>query len=299
VIVDKDGKTITTDGRTAVMEDPEGANFPWVPPTFADTMPDKLQGKDGEVSYASLAGKTIGIYFSAHWCPPCRGFTPELVKTYNKLKAEVKPFEIIFASSDRDEAAFNEYYGEMPWLTLPYADRAAKEKLSKVFGVEGIPSFHIIEHDGTVINNSGRGAVGGDPEGKDFPWHPKPINDLSSPDGINETPAVCILMEEADAGVQEDYKAALTAVAQPVFDAAKAKKGDPEMIFFYSTSDSGVSGQIRGMTNTTGKKVAMVLLDIPDNGGYYVSPAEEINQAAIENFIEMWKAKALDRQQLG
>lgn len=148
-------------------------------------------------------------------------------------------------------------------------------------------------HDGTVINNSGRGAVGGDPEGKDFPWHPKPINDLSSPDGINETPAVCILMEEADAGVQEDYKAALTAVAQPVFDAAKAKKGDPEMIFFYSTSDSGVSGQIRG------KKVAMVLLDIPDNGGYYVSPAEEINQAAIENFIEMWKAKALDRQQLG
>merc|ERR1711988_290441 len=196
VIVDKDGNLITKDGRSAVSSDPSGEKFPWVPPTYAECIGETLVRNDGtEVKYADLAGKTIGIYFSAHWCPPCRGFTPDLVKTYNKLQAAGKPFEVIFASSDRDEAAFKEYFGEMPWLSLPYSDRAAKEKLSKIFGVSGIPSFHIIEHDGTVINGNGRSAVGGDPEGAEFPWHPKPVNDLAAgPGAINETTAIIALM---------------------------------------------------------------------------------------------------------
>merc|ERR1711998_50468 len=205
VIVDKDGNTITTDGRSEVMSDPTGESFPWHPPAFADVMPKTLVRNDGtEVEYASLANKTIGIYFSAHWCPPCRGFTPDLVKTYNKLKAAGADFEVIFASSDRDEPSFKDYFGEMPWLALPFSDRAAKEKLSKIFGVSGIPSFHIIEHDGTVINNSGRSAVGGDPEGAEFPWHPKPVNDLAAgPDGINETPSVIVLMENVPKETQD------------------------------------------------------------------------------------------------
>jgi len=27
---------------------------------------------------AALGGKVVGLYFSAHWCPPCRQFTPVL-----------------------------------------------------------------------------------------------------------------------------------------------------------------------------------------------------------------------------
>ena len=40
--------------------------------------------KDGAVATTTaLAGKThIMVYFSAHWCPPCRGYTPELSKAY-------------------------------------------------------------------------------------------------------------------------------------------------------------------------------------------------------------------------
>ena len=29
-----------------------------------------------------------------------------------------------------------------------------------------------------MINDEGRGSVQGDPEGKDFPWIPKPLNPL-------------------------------------------------------------------------------------------------------------------------
>merc|ERR1711881_324529 len=251
VIIDKDGNTITTDGRSAVTEDPTGEKFPWVPPTFMESIGDTFVRNDGtEVKYADLAGKTIGIYFSAHWCPPCKGFTPELAKTYQKLQAAGKPFEIIFASSDRDEASFKEYHAEMPWIAIPFADRARKERLSKVFGVNGIPSFHIIEHDGTVINNDGRSAVGTDPEGAEFPWHPKPVNDLSGgPGDINETPSVIVFMESVAAGKQADIEAALTAVAAPIFEDAKAKKEDQPFCFLTGKSAGGITDRVRELVN--------------------------------------------------
>merc|ERR1712167_104473 len=82
------------------------------------------------------SGKPMGLYFSAHWCPPCRGFTPKLAEYYNNgLKDKM---EIIFVSSDRDQASFDEYSKEMPWLVLPYEKRDEKNILSKVFGVQGI-----------------------------------------------------------------------------------------------------------------------------------------------------------------
>ena len=44
-------------------------------------------------------------------------------------------FEIVFVSSDRDEASFKEYYAEMPWLALPFEDRAQKQSVSGEFDV--------------------------------------------------------------------------------------------------------------------------------------------------------------------
>lgn len=48
----------------------------------------------------------------------CRQFTPVLAKFY-KAHATKKKFEIIFVSSDRDNAQFMEYFGTMPWVALP------------------------------------------------------------------------------------------------------------------------------------------------------------------------------------
>merc|ERR1711988_10913 len=303
VIVDKEGKTITTDGRSAVTEDPTGSNFPWIPPTFAEVTANlTLVKNDGsEVPYSSLQGKTIGIYFSAHWCPPCRGFTPELVKTYNKMKEQGKEFEIIFASSDRDEGSFKEYFREMPWLALPYSERELKEKLSKIFNVEGIPSFHIIEHDGTVINNNGRGAVGGDPEGLEFPWYPKPVNDLAAgPDGINETPSVILLMEGVAAEKQSKLSVALEDVAKRVFADAKAKKEEAEFCFFTGKSAGGITDRVRQLCQG-GEATAqpqLFLLDIPDNGGFYQAEVSDVTEKSITAFIADYKSGSLTRKQL-
>ena len=85
---------------------------------------EKVVGKDGkEIDVADICGegKIVGLYYSAHWCPPCRAFTPKLVSWYEKVKG--KGLEIIFVSCDRDENGFNEYYGSMPWLAMPYDDK--------------------------------------------------------------------------------------------------------------------------------------------------------------------------------
>jgi nucleoredoxin len=47
-------------------------------------------------------------------------------------------------SSDKDATQFEEYYGEMPWLALPFSDRQRKEALSQFFGVSGIPHFVMV-----------------------------------------------------------------------------------------------------------------------------------------------------------
>jgi len=71
--------------------------------------------------------EAVMIYFSAHWCPPCKGFTPKLAEVYNTLKSKGKKVEIVFASSDQDQAAFDGYFAEMPWKALPFTESAKKE----------------------------------------------------------------------------------------------------------------------------------------------------------------------------
>jgi len=84
-----------------------------------DLFGETLLTKDGEKPTSEiLKDKVVGVYFSAHWCPPCRGFTPKLAEWYTK-DLKTKGMEIVFVSSDKDEGQFTSYYGEQPWVALP------------------------------------------------------------------------------------------------------------------------------------------------------------------------------------
>jgi len=99
-----------------------------------------------ETSDALANKKLICLYFSAHWCPPCRAFTPVLEEKYKELKG-IAPgdMEVVFVSSDRDSGSFDEYYASMSWLAIPFADRAAKQRVSEKFGVNGIPTLVVLD----------------------------------------------------------------------------------------------------------------------------------------------------------
>jgi thiol-disulfide isomerase/thioredoxin len=105
----------------------------------------------------SLKGKMVGIYFSAQWCPPCRLFTPKLVEFRNKI---AKDFEVVFVSSDRDEASMQAYMKEagMPWPALPFG-LEKKTALSKTFEIRGIPSLVVLNDKGIRISGNSRNDV--------------------------------------------------------------------------------------------------------------------------------------------
>lgn len=90
------------------------------------------------VDDAALSEKPyLLFYYSAHWCPPCRKFTPKLVEFYNE-NGGGEAFEIVFVSADRSEKEMREYMEgvEMPWLAVNYDDIAST-------GVESYASRYI------------------------------------------------------------------------------------------------------------------------------------------------------------
>ena len=130
-----------------------------------------LDAKGTEVSKKALAGKTVGIYFSAHWCPPCRSFTPKLVKFRDANK---KDFEVVFVSSDRSPKAQLDYMKEtgMKWYTMPHRSSAANA-LAKKYGVRGIPALIIVSPEGKTITKNGRGDVSSNAGGALKAWAKK------------------------------------------------------------------------------------------------------------------------------
>lgn len=107
-----------------------------------------------------LNAKIYGIYFSAHWCPPCRQFSPVLVDAYNEIQEDGGRFEILFVSSDQTESAMFDYMNalEMPWLAVEFGSDEA-DGLKEDYDVRGIPKLIIIDADGNLITEDGRADV--------------------------------------------------------------------------------------------------------------------------------------------
>jgi len=110
---------------------------------YIDEIKDSLDGPEIEGS-----PKYVALYFSAHWCPPCRMFTPKLVEWYNKFKAEHPNFELVFVSSDQDENAMKEYIDgdKMPWPYVKFDDR--EEEIFRKYSSDGIPYLVLVGEDG-------------------------------------------------------------------------------------------------------------------------------------------------------
>ncbi|KAM0961907.1 hypothetical protein ACFX2I_021103 [Malus domestica] len=178
VIIGADGKTLGENVADAIDEHGSLA-YPFTPEKFAELVEiekakEKAQtlesilisgdrnfviGKDGtQIPVTDLVGKNILLYFSAHWCPPCRAFLPKLVEAYHEIKAKDDALEVIFISSDRDQDSFDEFFATMPWLALPFGD-SRKAFLSRKFKVQGIPMLIAIGPTGQTVTKEARNLI--------------------------------------------------------------------------------------------------------------------------------------------
>lgn len=279
------GEVYQTNGRAAVMDK---RHFPYREATMDQCLSAVIDGAGNQVDLEELKSKkTLAIYFSAHWCPPCRGFTPELAKTYNAMVARAgdsKDFEFIFVSKDKDLEAFQGYFKEMPWKALNFkADNFTllRETLNTKFGVRGIPALGLMTPDGTILRKNARQAVDSDKTGESFPWPAKKICDIDSPfmimDNFVNTPSIILMLDNLDDKVQE---AAMKCWEKHANE--QHALGGKRECFHFTAKGGNLASRIRELCLQVKDDNRMILLDNA-TASYYVSelPESETDIAAF------------------
>lgn len=118
------------------------------------------------------------LYFSAHWCPPCRKFTPKLITLYEKLQTGSKSVELVFCSLDKSKDEYDEYTSDIPWLCMPF-DAMESKKMASKYKTDRIPHLVVVDGvSGDVITQNGTKKVQMDVDGHIFPWMPKSLKEI-------------------------------------------------------------------------------------------------------------------------
>ena len=131
---------------------------------------------------------------------------------------------------------------------------------------------------------------------QDFPWYPKPVNELSGSQAaiINDAPCLIYFTKEDDASVDK-AKNALKSKAQELYDAAKSKGEDEQKLyFFYAKSNEDIIESLTEFASLSTDFPQLVILDVP-SGSKYVSDSKEPDDAAVKSFVDDYLAEKLKK----
>ena len=123
-------------------------------------------GSDSTFSIESLDSKLIAIYFSAHWCKPCRKFTPILHQFHKIINSfPDKSIDIIFSSLDSSPEKMSEYFkSHGDWFAFQYK-HPFTSFLEDKYKVEAIPTLLILDSEWNLITKKGKELISsGKPE---------------------------------------------------------------------------------------------------------------------------------------
>merc|ERR1712166_113849 len=180
-----------------------------------------------------------------------------------------------------------EYFDEMPWKTLGFEDER-KDELDGMVEVSGIPTLVIIDcKTGKVITKGGRGKIDSDQEGSEFPWYPKPLNELDGgcTEYINDTPVV-VAFDDSEA-----TKAAMEPLASAWVEADKEKGDDATLMWLWAGGHELV-GRVQQVCKLP-EACKLAILDVGE-GKTYQSDVTEVTAAAIEALTNDFRAGKLE-----
>jgi len=116
--------------------------------------------KPGDLSLASLRGKTVVVNFWASWCDPCKQEAPLLERAWTENRAR----GLIVLGVDANDYAgdarsFMRRYG----LTYPMLHDAHGSTLGH-WGVGGLPTTYVVDASGKIVSRVLGGLRSGDNE---------------------------------------------------------------------------------------------------------------------------------------
>ena len=184
----------------------------------------------------------------------------------------------------------------MTFGAIPFEESEAREALENRFEIASYPQLIMLGPkpvdesdnfgDRPIINTEVRAVIENGDYISDFPFYPKPWGDLcKTTDDINTHKCLVVFHEAGDENDQMDIEDA-------VRDAAEEYRGD-ELVKFYWACDgaSPLAANIRQACGLGELKdvPTMVLLDIKNDGDFYISDATEITAETIQDFLNTYK----------
>eukprot|EP00475_Leptophrys_vorax_P012570 TRINITY_DN189_c0_g1_i1.p1 TRINITY_DN189_c0_g1~~TRINITY_DN189_c0_g1_i1.p1 ORF type:complete len:421 (-),score=146.00 TRINITY_DN189_c0_g1_i1:80-1342(-) len=260
-------QVITDNGVSKVYMDAQGTKFPWRPRSIPELLGTEwINNQEEKFNVSDYQGKYLALYFSASWCPPCRKFTPELIKFYEAHAAKLD-LEIVFMSRDKEVNSFNEYFHKMPWKAAPYAStRSECAELMEKFGLQGIPSLVILDRETRqLITTKGVEQVYGHPDGAGFPWVPQPIEELTggSVSDLQEGIGLVGFADSVDEAKRDAFVETLREVAVEYKKTQEEKQENEPISFFFTSGDAKnerLNGAIKSLVQADSNVFVSILV---------------------------------------
>ncbi|XP_044764176.1 nucleoredoxin-like [Coccinella septempunctata] len=83
------------------------------------------------------------------------------------------------------EASHRECLLGLPWFALPFKEIELKARLSRRYRIKsGVPTLVLLDKDGTTISISAQDKLLEDPHGLNFPWRPRPVDQVLKDVGL-------------------------------------------------------------------------------------------------------------------
>ena len=135
---------------------------PLAAPIVGEPYPFKLTDLNGnEISTDDWKGKVILMDFWATWCGPCVAEMPKLTKLYEEYHD--RGLEVVGISFDREQAPLTKYVNDndirWPQVYVKGLGENRQTALQKTTGVMAIPRYFVIDRDGNLHTDHGRGRL--------------------------------------------------------------------------------------------------------------------------------------------
>ncbi|XP_042240516.1 nucleoredoxin-like [Homarus americanus] len=282
----RSGRLLTKAGREMVTSDPEALTFPWRPRPIGDLLASTslVDTQGQQVSYDTVKDSYKGLYFSAHWCPPCRAFTPQLVTAYEKINNKEHTFQIIFISSDRSEESWQTYHSTMPWLSMAWEEKDARHELASSLEVKGIPTLVILGPDNSIITIDGRTELSEDPEVERFPWRPQSVEVLAERhmSRLQESPCLVLFTDGETTELQFGRDVLLPVAEEYLLE--HSLEGSLALQFFVAGEDE-VADSVRDFACLEDVVPLVAILDLSEGAKFLLEDGVEVSTATVHNFV--------------